>query len=159
MNTKKGIFGDFSPDGGKGSTQFPILLCNYHSPKTPLTHLKITQKFQTWKKLKKIQNSQNGEGGGFRHLGKIPKKYVFFAFTPNHTEACLMFATFCFQHMSVHIQSPKKDPDYEGRTVTWAYLLLPQRSWRPHSWPLTHLKKLHSWCDQLLSEKYIFQKS
>ena len=27
--------------------------------------------------------------------------------------ACLMFATFCFQHMSLHIQAPKKDPDYE----------------------------------------------
>ena len=35
-----------------------------------------------------------------------------------------MFATFCFQHMSLHIQAPKKDPDYEGRTVTWASLLL-----------------------------------
>ena len=59
-------------------------------------------------------------------MGKFPKKYIFFAFTPNHTEACLVFATFCFQH----IQVPKKDPDYEGRTVTWASLLLPQRSWR-----------------------------
>ena len=27
--------------------------------------------------------------------------------------ACLMFATFCFQHISLHIQAPKKDPDYE----------------------------------------------
>ena len=74
-------------------------------------------------------------------------------------EACLMFATFCFQHMSLHIQAPRKDPDYEGMTLTWASLLLPQRSWWLHSWPLTHLKKLHSWCVQLLSEKYIFQKS
>ena len=24
-----------------------------------------------------------------------------------------MFATFCFQHISLHIQAPKKDPDYE----------------------------------------------
>ena len=24
-----------------------------------------------------------------------------------------MFAMFCFQHMSLHIQAPKKDPDYE----------------------------------------------
>ena len=26
-------------------------------------------------------------------------------------------------------------------------------------WPLTHLKKPHSWCVQLLSKKYIFQNS
>ena len=49
--------------------------------KTPLKHLKITQKFPTLpKKIGKKWSKfpKGGGGGGVRHLGKIPKKFRIF---------------------------------------------------------------------------------
>ena len=58
--------------------------------------------------------------------------------------------------MSLHIQAPKKDPDYEEEDNNMGLCLFDNDL--GDLWPLTHLKKPHSWCVQLLSEKYIYFK-
>ena len=96
-----------------------------------------------------------------RDLRIFPGKKIRIPGTKNYygglLRARLMFATFCFQHMSLHIQAPKKDPDYEEEDNNMGLCLFDNDL--GDLWPLTHLKKPHSWCVQILSEKYIFQNS
>ena len=54
--------------------------------KTPLKHLKITQKIPTLPKKnrqKMVEIPKRGGWGGVRHLGKIPKKFRIFFLRPS----------------------------------------------------------------------------
>ena len=55
--------------------------------------------------------------------------------------ACLMFATFCFHHMSLHIQAPKKDTDYEEEDNGMGLCLFDNDL--GDLWPLAHLKNIN----------------
>ena len=67
-----------------------------------------------------------------------------------------MFATFCFQHMSLHIQAPKKDPDYEEEDNDMVHgpLLVWQRTWRLVTFD-TFEKAAFMVCSTIIREIYI----
>ena len=76
----------FPEMGGRGQPNSQYLCVITIALKTPLTHLKVTQKFPTWKKtVKKFQNSQKGERRWGPPFGKNSQKIPFFLEVPPYS--------------------------------------------------------------------------